>query len=396
MTKEMKQTVRAYLFLQGTSAFGISFISAFYVTFLLAKGLNYFQANLVNVFFWTTLFVCELPTGAFADVFGRKLSFVISCTLFGLGMIVYGFANTFWGFVGAEMVIAVGQTFSSGAFQAWLVDRLRQQGFQGSFARIFSRKQQVTSTVSIFSAILGAFLGAINMTLPWFVGGSVMFIAAVLASSLMQEEVQRAPLSFLADLKRMKEVSIAGMGHSLKHPAVKFILAVGAFQAFAIQAPNMQWQPLFQPYLASAAELGYVKAAISIFIMVGAAIAPFFLRKIKNERIAILLIQTGIGLGIAASVASKQFGIIVMVFMSHEVIRGMYDPLKDAYLHDNIPSDKRATIASCDSMAMRLGGVIGLLVSGALAQYFSIPVAWIVSGGVLVVMALALSTRRSV
>ncbi len=395
MTKEMKQTVRTYLFLQGVFAFGISFISAFYVTFLLAKGLNYFQANLVNVFFWATLFVCELPTGAFADVFGRKLSFVISCSLFSLGMITYGFADTFWGFVGAEMVIAVGQTFASGAFQAWMVDRLRQQGFKGVLGPIFARKQQVTSTVGIFSAILGAFLGAVNLTLPWFVGGAIMMIAAVLASAMMKEDTQRASLSFTADLKRMKEVSWAGMKYSLKHPAVKFILLVGMFQAFAIQAPNMQWQPLFQPYLSSQAELGYIKAAIAVCMMLGARIAQKFLTKMRDERQAILVIQIGIGMGIAGTMVSKEFGMLITTFMAHEVIRGMYDPLKDAYLHDNIPSDKRATIVSCDSMSMRLGGVVGLLVSGALAQYFSIPVAWIVSGGVLVVMALVLSMRRS-
>ena len=96
MTKEMKETVRHYLLLKSVSAFGVSFISAVYVTFLISKGLNLFEVNLVNFVFFTTLFICEIPTGAFADVFGRKLSFVISCMLFALGMFVYGTAKSFW------------------------------------------------------------------------------------------------------------------------------------------------------------------------------------------------------------------------------------------------------------------------------------------------------------
>ncbi|MBP9822348.1 MAG: MFS transporter [Candidatus Pacebacteria bacterium] len=390
MTKEMKETVRQYLLLQSTTSFGISFISAFYVTFLLLKGLNYMEINLVNFFFWVTLFVCELPTGAFADIYGRKKSYVISCCLFGVGMLIYGFAQSFWGFVLAEVVSAVGQTFSSGAFNAWMVDRLKQQGFTGSFAPIFARKQQLGNIIGIVSAISGAFLGTIWLPLPWFMAGSVMLSAGCLAMVFMKEDFKKKDLSFADDLARMKETVVDSVRYSLSSKPVRFILVVGMFQWFAVQAPNMQWQPFFRGSLSSQVELGYVKAGISICLMIGASIAPWFLGKIKDERKSIALIQIVVGFGIVGTVLSPLFGTAFAVFMGHEIARGMLDPLKETYLQDNIPQDKRATIASCDSMSMRVGGIIGLLVTGALAQYVSLPSAWIVSGLVLTIAALFL------
>lgn len=387
MTKEMKETVRYYLILQSTTAFGISFISAFYVTFLLIKGLNYMEINVVNLFFWTTLFICELPTGAFADIFGRKKSYVISCCLFGMGMLIYGFANSFWGFVLAEVISAVGQTFASGAFQAWMIDRLHQQGFTGSFAPIFVLKQQLVNVVSIISAILGAVLGSISLSLPWFMAGGFMLTAGCIAMVYMKEDFKKTKLSFTEDLGKMRAIVVSSVHYSVNSKQVRFILAVGMFQWFAVQAPNMQWQPFFLASLSSQIELGYVKAGISICMMIGAAFAPYFLRKIKDERRSILLIQIIIGLGIAGTVLYPSFGVAFTVFMGHEVARGMLDPLKETYLHDNIPQDKRATIASCDSMSMRAGGMVGLLVSGALAQYVSLPSAWVASGFVLVISA---------
>src|ERR1019366_4447354 len=107
-----------YLMLRAISAFGASLLSATYVTFLISKGLNLLEVNLVNFVFFATLFVFEIPTGAFADVFGRKLSFILSCFLFSLGMFLYAIATSFWGFALAEGVAAVGATFASGAFQA--------------------------------------------------------------------------------------------------------------------------------------------------------------------------------------------------------------------------------------------------------------------------------------
>ena len=392
MTKEMRETVRHYLLLQATMAFGISFISAFYVTFLLAKGLNLMEVNLVNFFFWSTLFVCEMPTGAFADVFGRKLSFVISCLLFGLGMFMYGFATSFWGFVVAEMVSAVGQTFANGAFQAWLIDRLRHQGFTGSFKKIFARKQLINNGVGIVSAIMGAFLGSINMSLPWFVGGAVMMSAGFVAMLYMREEdeFKRAKFSFIDGAIRMCRIVASSLSYAKSNTAVRFILIISVAQFFAIQAPNMQWQPLFGAYLVSQTSLGFVKAGISLCMMAGALIVSRVVGRISDERRVISLVQISIGVGIAVTVLCQSFVPALGVFLLHEIPRGMLDPLKESYLHDNIPQDRRATIASCDSISHHIGGMIGLLVSGALAQYLSLPTAWIVSGLVLVISALLL------
>ena len=126
-----------YLFSFLHSTIGIQIVSAVYVTFLMKNGLNLFQVNLVNAIFFTTLFICEIPTGAFADIFGRKSSYMVSAILMSLSMFVYGSSSSFLGFVSAEMITAFGMTFRTGAFQAWLVDSLKHQGYEGSFNKIF-------------------------------------------------------------------------------------------------------------------------------------------------------------------------------------------------------------------------------------------------------------------
>src|SRR3989344_7391935 len=103
----VKSTIRLYLLLKALSTLGISFISAVYVTFLLSKGLNLFEVNLVNAVFFTTLFLFEIPTGAFADIFGRKASVIAACLLFSLGMFVYAASGSFWAFALAEVTAAI-------------------------------------------------------------------------------------------------------------------------------------------------------------------------------------------------------------------------------------------------------------------------------------------------
>jgi MFS family permease len=74
---------------------------------------------------------------------------------------------------------------------------------------------------------------------------------------------------------------------------------------------------------------------------------------------------------------------VMFGFLAHEFGRGMFKPLAFAYLNRRIPSDKRATIMSFQSMIEKLGAFVGLLVSGYLAKKYSISLSWLVSGIVL-------------
>jgi len=115
-----QETVRRYLALSVLYRSGLAFTNAMYVTFLISKGLNLWEVNLVNLVFFSVMFLAEIPTGAIADIYGRRLSFMLACLLEAIGMFVYAFSDTFVGFAIAEALIALGATCASGAFQAWL------------------------------------------------------------------------------------------------------------------------------------------------------------------------------------------------------------------------------------------------------------------------------------
>ncbi|MCX6718781.1 MAG: MFS transporter [Candidatus Taylorbacteria bacterium] len=151
-------------------------------------GLNLFEVNLVNTSFFITLFVCEIPTGAFADIFGRKASFVLACALISVSMFVYGSSSNLWGFVLAEVICAIGFTFRSGAFQAWLVDSLKHHGYDGDLTRIFARENLICQIGGGCGAIAGSYIYAYDPAWPWFSGGAGLLIVAVIAQVTMKEE----------------------------------------------------------------------------------------------------------------------------------------------------------------------------------------------------------------
>ena len=386
-----QKVILQYYLLTVLTRCGINMITATYVMFLLSKGLNLFEVNLVNVVFFTTLFICEVPTGAFADVFGRKASFVLSCFIFSLGMVIYSFSNTFWEFAFAESLSAVGATFATGAFSSWLVDTLKHHNYEHSTKVIFARGAQLRHGVGIVAALVGAYLSDISMSLPWLVGGIIFAITGVIALIVMKEEYfVREKFSFVGGWVKLKDVAKTSVEYGVKNKNIRFIMLLVLGLNFATMAPNMQWQPYFSQWLPNQTALGFLWSGMALAMMLGAWLAPKLLKKVTDERKALLYCHSVTALCIIGTVALGILPVAILMFFMHEVARGAFEPIKEAYLHDNIPSKARATIVSFESIAHHAGGAIGLIASGALALYGSITLAWIVSGVVLLFVTFSL------
>src|SRR5437016_4121451 len=102
--QQQRRIIRTYYILTALHWVSISFVMATYATFLRGKGLDFFEMNMVNMSFFVSMFVFEIPTGALADVFGRRVSFLSACSLLSLSFFLYASSETFWQFVLAEVI----------------------------------------------------------------------------------------------------------------------------------------------------------------------------------------------------------------------------------------------------------------------------------------------------
>ncbi|MEK7608750.1 MAG: MFS transporter [Patescibacteria group bacterium] len=390
----VERTARCYFALSGLYALATSFIGATYVIFLLSHGLTIFEAQVVNAFFYVTLTLFEIPTGVVADVFGRKLSFVGSCFVHSFSMFLYFRATSFTGFVVAEIVGAIGITLMSGAFQAWMVDQIKYHGHVGGMGRVFAREQQISKSIMMVGALAGGFLGSLDLALPWLVSSIILGIVGVLALLWMKEDYfVRESSSPREHLRLICSTSSGAFSFFKKNAVVRFVFGIGASQVFAFQAPNMQWQPLFEKAFSGTIGLGFLRSLMTLAIIAGALVAIPFLARVGGDKRAIVLSQVGAGVGIILTVLWNNLAWMIVIFLVHEVFRGINDPLKSAYLNQHIPSRERATILSMNSIAHHIGGALGLLVGGFIAWKVSFAAAWVFSGSALVLGTLVLSRR---
>ncbi len=367
------------------SVTGMSIISATYVTYLIQHNISYLGTNIINGIYFLSIFLLEIPTGAIADLWGRKGSFVIACGLMSVSMFAYGYSETFFGFICAEILGACASTCKSGAFQAWLVDSLKKNGYQGSYHNIFSRESLYKQIGNGIGAIVGSHLSIIHNSLPWFFAGICLAITAIIAHIIMKEDsFSQKNISLRNGWKSMREIIRVSIKYGISDVSVRFLLTISLIQTLAISSLNMYWQPFFRNIGVKDQHLGLIFFGITMAIGIGNLITSAIKKGHEGKE---LLIGSNILTGLIVIILSQApYGYyLIFIFLIHEIPRGSWGPLLDGYLQQKIPSNERATISSFCAMFSHIGGVIGLLLSGIIAHYISISTSWLISGIILVV-----------
>ena len=359
---------------------------------------DYALANGVNIAFFCTLFLAEIPTGAYADTFGRKSLYVLASLLWSLGLIIYGLSDSFIGFATAEAILAIGSTCVSGAFGAWLVDSLKHAGMSGDEleaykARLFTRENSVGVVFGIFGSLTGAWIYSLYPPGCWIVSGILMLGHAILAKYLMQENYfVRKSHAIRAHWVELKRKVCASVTFARKDPTIRTLALLSAIQSFACMGTNMLWQPLFKEHVS----VFWLAGLLSLWMVCGAVGGEVALRfgGTKTEPISTLkrsMVWTGI-LVIASAVCPFPFSLIL--FTLSQIPRGVFGPVSQTTIHRMITdSEIRATTESCAKMAHHIGGAIGLGLSGLSAKYAGIPVTWAWSGASLALGAWWLCRR---
>src|SRR5207247_11478028 len=96
------------------SASSFAFWIPFWTLWLRGNLGSDFEFTLVDVAFWIGLLVFQLPVGVIADRTGRKRTILLSEVFRSAGILGYGLATTFAGFVVANVVWSLAAAFSIG------------------------------------------------------------------------------------------------------------------------------------------------------------------------------------------------------------------------------------------------------------------------------------------
>jgi len=143
----------------------------FIILAFLEKGLSFFEIGLLVGFREVCINLFEIPSGAVADLYGRRYSMILSMSAYIFSFGVFGFSNALWLLSIAMFFFAIGEVFRTGTHKAMIFEWLRTQNRTNEKTKVYGYTRSWSKTGSAVSVVIAAalvFYTGRYSTIFWF------------------------------------------------------------------------------------------------------------------------------------------------------------------------------------------------------------------------------------
>ena len=359
------------------------------------------QLVLVGTVMEAAIFLCEIPTGALADTYGRRRSVIVSFLVQGGATILLGSVASFPVIAAAWALWGFGYTFQSGAYEAWITDEVGVD----AIGRVFLRATRLGDAGGIIGLGGSVAIGVWSLQAAVIAGGALEVACGVACIFVMPETafVRRPPVPRRQAVRNLAATARAGGRFVRAQPVLLLILAITLLAGASSEAFDRLWEAHFirdigLPAVGSldpvvwfglfgvcTSVIGFVASTFLIHRFDGAA-APALARALFV--LTAVLMAAQVGFGLAGGLAVAMCALLVA-----QLTRSLGYPLYMTWLNQQIDdSSVRATVISITGQADAVGQTAGGPALGAVGNAWGIRAA-LVGGALLLAPALALYAR---
>jgi MFS family permease len=132
------------------------YFEPFLILVFLDKGLSFFLIGLLVAFREITVNLLEVPSGAMADVWGRRRSLILSFGAYIVSFVIFGLSKNIPLLFGAMFLYGVGDAFRTGTHKAMIFAWLRNEGLEAGRTKVYGYTRSWSQFGSALSVIIAS------------------------------------------------------------------------------------------------------------------------------------------------------------------------------------------------------------------------------------------------
>lgn len=347
----------------------------YYVT---QADLNALQLVLIGTIMEVSILLFEMPTGLYADHFGRKRSLALGTLVIGFAHILEGSTPEFWAIAVASAMWGIGWTFISGAEQAWIADELDGKELES----VFLKGAQYSS----FSRFL-AILASVGIAVIWSVQVAILFAGSMLVLLAVWAIIKLPETKFV---KVSREKGVSGVTHMITtinagvsqirgDMVLVSIAMVTLFWGLASEGFDRLYGAHFivDYHLLEEESIYWFGAFYAVAFLLNIVVLRMVEKRVNGRYAEVLLFTNTLLIGTMIVFAwTGYFWLAVAMYWVTSALRNVNYPLMSIITNERIESKGRATTLSMFGQLDAFGQIAGGPLVGLLALYTSI------SGGI--------------
>jgi len=327
---------------------------------------NYAGIGIIETILIVTFTVTEIPTGAIADLFGRKKTLILSFFLEAFAGVVMAMATNFNMLAISVFILCIGGTLYSGTIDSLVFDSLKEVGDEDIYDKKISNMRTISLVTPAVCGILGGFMYRINPAMPYYANVIGYMLGLVACFYLVEPQIDSETFSLKNFGRQMK----LGIGQLFKNDTVRkntmLLLSIGFFVVIA-------WEML-DSFLGiefgfNEIEMGVLFSVVYFVSAMASQLTPF-IKQILSERLGIILI----GIFVAVTfMISPVLGLILggVSIALRSSLQGIFENLVSITINKYTESKYRATTISSFNMIKNIPYVLGAYFIGLGSDKFT-------------------------
>lgn len=374
--------------------------SAIWVLYLAFKGMSLVQIGVLESIYHITGLLLELPTGALADLYGRKFCVVLGRAVCLISCILMITSNSFLGFAISFIFSSAAMNLNSGAAEALIYDSLKKLGEEENYKKIWGQLAFVMSIAQGVAVLLGGILADVKFLYAYIVGMIVQIAALLVSFNFSEPPIHEQKSNKDKGQNRKEKIIINQLTTSIN--VLKDRKTVFYTIMFSALVGSLQTTVFFysQQYFSN---LGYTKTVIAIICAFGSLIEAvcskyaYQFEKRLNLKGTLISISTVNILALAGLSVFKEYSVFFYLLTS--VTGGLAFTIFSDYINTGIPSEYRATILSFDSLCFSLFMICVFPMFGLIAEYVGFSITFGVTAltyiPVMIILIIKLTKQNS-
>ena len=344
--KARKQIKKLYLI---DSLGGLMIGGCAWVALLAARGFSAVEIGLAESIFHIASITFEIPSGAMADVFGRKKIMMLSNFMTIVASVLMILSKSFASVAVTMIFSALSYNLASGTREALAYDSLKEAGIEEEYNKFASNDLMIYKIFSSTSTLLIGVALMLGYKKANMVDAILGLICIIIASSFFEVDNELTQNKDVAG--RFKEVAIESVNFIKNNRRARFIIFFNAFTG-AVSVLMLFFLQAKLPQLGlKSSWLGPALFGMGMGAALGAKFVEFFSR-MRYRTIGLCSIL-GVLLGFASLFTGNVWLIIIGGFVG-AFFDNFLEVRTDVVLNDMVPSEQRATLMSINSFTFSM------------------------------------------
>jgi MFS family permease len=358
----------------------LTLILPIYMLFFLENGLSLTQAMFLFTAMSVIGLILEIPSGVFADLYGRKLSLMFGAIILFIGCFIRAAATNFIGFLIAICTASIGFAFISGADNAFLYDSLKEIKKEHLFKKIAGTSFFLNTGAMAVGAFIGGLLTVYGlrtvhyaMLIPM---GALIFVSLTLKEPKLYKKVIKS--NYLQHLR-------GGLIFSFTNKKVRNLILFSGFMIGLMMTSHQLFQPYMKDMGIDMINFGWIYL-IFLGIAAVSAKSAYLIESRLGEKKSIIIIPIILTLQFLLMSQFSFYLAFLFIFFG-EFTWGFTSPIIGHYINEHVESYQRATVLSINAMSELVIWAVFAPFIGWVADLWSLQTAFLALGIIVAIIA---------